>query len=197
MQRIGLTGGIASGKSTIAEHFRAAGVPVIDADQIARQLLEPDQDGWRALANAFGARFFNSDGSVNRSRLRKAIFHDDGIRATVNRLIHPLVRRMIHQQIDLLSDSASGLVVVEVPLLYEARWQGDFSKVVVVFVEKEVQIMRLVKRDGISVNEAEKVLAAQFDLKDKVAQADYVIDNSGLWEETLLQVERLINQFSV
>lgn len=198
---LALTGGIGSGKSTVAELFRAHGALVISADLVSRELLEPEAVGWRKIQAEFGPRFFTTTGQLDRAALRRAIFSDPTLRARLDTLLHPLIRARIGE---LVAGAArarwpvatrtppfAGLVV-EVPLLYEAGWQADFPFVVVVRSEEEQAIRRLMTRDQISRAEAQAALAAQLPLTTKLAQADAVIDNRGELAATARQVAELI-----
>lgn len=198
---LALTGGIGSGKSTVAELFRAHGALVISADQVGRALLEPGALGWLRLEEEFAGRFFDGAGRVDRVALRRAIFSDAELRAQVDSLLHPLIRAGIAA---LLAGSGSTVrpnptrsplypgIVVEVPLLFEAGWQDDFGCVVVVKSDEEQAVTRLMSRDLVSRSEAEAALTAQLPLHEKIARADQVIDNGGDQAATALQVARLI-----
>lgn len=198
---LALTGGIGSGKSTVAELFRAHGALVISADQVSRELLEPGAAGFRKLREGFGERFFTAAGQVDRVALRRAIFSDAALRARVDTILHPLIRERIGEMIAGADRKAWPTpartpvypgIVVEVPLLYEVGWQDDFSCVVVVSSEAEQAVVRLMARDRISRSEAEAALAVQLPMREKVARADQVIDNRGDLAATAQQVARLI-----
>ncbi len=188
--RIGLTGSIGTGKSRVAELFKAHGALVIDADKIGRLILEPGKKGWQALQAAFGERFFKADQTVNRQKLRSAIFTDRTLREELNSLLHPLIR----QEIKLACQEEAELTVVEIPLLYETGWQDDFDLVVVVAAADQTCLARIMARDGVSYSEAEQALAAQMSIKEKTALADHVIDNNGAWSDTVRQFDELISK---
>ncbi|NTV15754.1 MAG: dephospho-CoA kinase [Desulfobulbaceae bacterium] len=203
---LALTGGIGSGKSTVAEIFREHGALVLSADLVSRELLEPGERGWRQLRAEFGGRFFDPSGRLDRVALRQAIFADPGLRARLDSLLHPLIRARIAE----LVAGAAGAdwpiptrtprfpgIVVEVPLLYEAGWQNDFAFVVVVRSDDEQAIRRLLIRDQISRAEAEAAWAAQLPLAAKLARADASIDNRGELAETARQVAELIVRLGV
>jgi dephospho-CoA kinase len=202
---VALTGGIGSGKSTVAEMFRAHGALVISADQVGRELLEPGALGWQKLSEAFADRLFDGAGRVDRVALRLAIFSDPTLRSRVDGLLHPLIRARIA---DLVADNSGTSrpnpsrspsypgIVVEVPLLFEAGWQDDFGCVVVVWNEAEQAITRLMARDQVSRAEAEAALAAQMPLDEKITRADRVIDNRGDLATTALQVAQLIEKLA-
>ncbi len=191
--KIGLTGGMGSGKSSVASFLRAKKVGVyIDADQVCLELTQPGALGWQALKQSIAPFFFDRDNTIRRPLLRKAIFQDHELRALVDRLLHPLARAAIMQMIG--GDEkpvASRLVFIEAPLLFEACWEKDFDKIIVVFADYDRCLERLRKRDGITVQEARMALAAQWPLADKVMRADHVVDNSGSWADTCLQLHHL------
>lgn len=192
MLKVGLTGGIASGKSTVSEIFASLGAKILDADEVAREVLLPGQPGWTRLRQVFGRDFFNSDGTVRRKKLRKLVFADPEKRKQLNAIVHPEVMREINRRAETLSSSIkAGVLLVDVPLLLEVGVANRFDKVVVVYASKSVQIKRLMQRDGISEEEAKQALKAQMVLKKKVEQADYVIDNNGGLEETRIQVKQV------
>lgn len=200
---LALTGGIGSGKSTVAELFRAHGALVISADQVSRELLEPGAAGFRKLREEFGDRFITAAGQVDRVALRRAIFTDAALRARVDALLHPLIRARIAEMVaeadrqawptPTLTPVYPG-IVVEVPLLYEIGWQDDFGCVVVVSSAVEQALERLMARDRISRSEAEAALAVQLPMREKVVRTDLVIDNQGGPAATALQVAGLIER---
>jgi dephospho-CoA kinase len=192
MLKVGLTGGIASGKSTVSKIFASFGAKVLDADEVAREVLLPGQPAWTRLRQVFGEGFFHPDGTVKRKQLRKLVFADPEKRSQLNAIVHPEVMREINRRSEVLSSSAqNGVLLVDVPLLLEVGVANRFDKVVVVYVSESVQINRLQQRDGISEEEAKQALKVQMALSKKVEQADYLIDNSGTLEETLAQVEKV------
>ena len=192
MLKVGLTGGIASGKSTVSKIFASFGAKVLDADEVAREVLLPGQPAWTRLRQVFGEEFFHPDGTVKRKQLRKLVFADPEKRSQLNAIVHPEVMREINRRSEVLSSSAqNGVLLVDVPLLLEVGVANRFDKVVVVYVSESVQINRLQQRDGISEEEAKQALKVQMALSQKVKQADYLIDNSGTLEETLAQVEKV------
>jgi len=192
MLKVGLTGGIASGKSTVSRIFASFGAKVLDADEVAREVLLPGQPAWTRLRQAFGQEFFRPDGTVRRKQLRRLVFADAEKRSQLNAIVHPEVMKEIDRRYEILSSSVqNGVLLVDVPLLLEVGVANRFDKVVVVYVSERVQINRLQQRDGISEKEAKQALNAQMALSKKVEQADYLIDNSGTLEETLSQVEKV------
>ncbi|HIJ91252.1 MAG: dephospho-CoA kinase [Desulfobulbaceae bacterium] len=198
---VAITGGMGSGKSSVAAYLsEIGGATGLNADTICRRLLAPGDSGWLAVRTAFGERFFLPDQTIDRPLLRKVLFEDQEFRLELNTLLHPLVRKeicaCIEQEIDFLAKANSpsqALFVVEVPLLYEAHWEHDFSPVVVVYADEKTCLRRIMLRDRISVAEAEKAIQAQMPLPHKALLADHVIDNSGSWPDTCLQILHLRN----
>lgn len=189
---IGLTGGVGSGKSTVATFLgNRTGIEVINADEICRQLLKPNEEGWCAIKKVLDARFFVEDQSINRSLLRKELFDDQELRLQINNVIHPLARRRIKQIVTGKNKGAVKGYVVEVPLLFEAGWEDDFDAIVVVYAKKSVCLQRLMGRDGLNEKDAAAMLNAQWPMEEKILRADYVIDNSWFWADTCLQILRL------
>ena len=192
MLKVGLTGGIASGKSTVSRSFARLGAQILDADEVAREVVLPGKPAWTKLREAFGSEFFHADGRLNRSKLRQLIFADPEQRSRLNAIVHPEVMREIDLKSGQLTASVKdALVLVDVPLLLEVGVAHRFDKVIVVYASESVQIERLMQRDGISEEEARQALRAQIPLSRKLEQADYVIDNSGSPEETRMQVEKV------
>jgi len=192
MLKVGLTGGIASGKSTVSEAFARLGAKVLDADKVAREVVLPGQPAWLKLQQAFGPEFFLPDGEVNRSKLRRLVFANPEERSKLNAIVHPEVMREIDFRFEQLTSSAEhAVVLVDIPLLIEVGVAHRFDKVVVVYANESVQVMRLMQRDGLSREEARQGLSVQIDLREKARKADFVIDNSGTPGETQVQVEKV------
>ncbi|MFH7320959.1 dephospho-CoA kinase [Desulfurivibrio sp. D14AmB] len=189
---VAITGGIASGKSRVTRRLaQAHGLATIDVDQLARELLRPGQAGWLALEGRYGSRFWGAAATLDRSRLRRAIFADPSLRAEIDQLLHPLIREAMLAEVARLNPGGRERILVEVPLLYEAGWADDFSRVIVVWAPEEVCLARLLQRDGVSLAEARAAVAAQMPLREKAARADLLIDNSGPWEATCRQLEKI------
>ncbi len=190
---IGITGGIGSGKSTVGRFWSSHyNLPLFDLDAMCRLLLEKDEPGWVALRDLLGGSFFTADGELDRQRLRFAIFQDDALRLQVNELIHPLALQLMQRAVVGLH---APLALVDVPLLYEAGWQDEFQRIIVVFADRETCCRRTVARDGVSGEEALRALRAQLSLAEKALRADHVIDNSGCWLRTRLQVAHLADLY--
>ena len=192
MLKVGLTGGIASGKSTVSEAFARLGAKVLDADEVAREVVLPGKPAWTKLRHTFGSEFFHPDGRLNRSKLRRLVFADPEQRSRLNAIVHPEVMREIDFRFEQLTSSAEhAVVLVDIPLLIEVGVAHRFDKVVVVYANESVQVMRLMQRDGLSREEARQALSVQIDLREKAKKADFVISNSGTPGETQAQVEKV------
>ena len=189
MLEVGLTGGIASGKSTVAAMFRELGAHLIDADLLARRAVEPGSPALEEIKREFGPRAVGPDGGLDRAFLRQRIFSDEAARARLNSIVHPRVNELMQAEKTALGrEDPQGVLLVDVPLLYETGGQDRFAAVVVVYVPREVQIARLMERDRADRGQAEQALAAQMPLEQKRSRAKFVVDNSGSMEETRKQV---------
>lgn len=194
--RIGLTGGIATGKSTVSNMLAAHGVHIVDADIIARDVMNPGQPLLAAVANRFGPEFLLPEGGLDRRRMAEHIFNRPEEREALNAIVHPAIRAEIRRQVDAAEAAdPTGIVAADIPLLYESGLEGLYEKVAVVYVPRDMQLARLTLRDGLAPEQAESRLNAQLDIEEKKRRADFVIDNSGTLEETQRQVEGLLEQW--
>jgi dephospho-CoA kinase len=192
MLRVGLTGGLASGKSTVAALFRDLGAIVIDADRIAHELLVPGGGAEREVVARFGAGIVGADGAIDRKALAAIVFADPGALADLNALVHPKVRAEIARRIaDASSQPGTSVALVDAALLVESGIQKDLDALVVVACTPETQIARAVARGGLTEADARARLAAQTPLQAKLAVANFVIDNEGSLEVTKVQVRRV------
>jgi len=197
MRVIGLTGGIASGKSLVASMLRSLGATVLSADEVARDVVTPGSEALEGIVQAFGPEMIRPDGTLDRKRLGDLIFRDASARARLNAIMHPRIHRILQAQVDRLrTTTAPAVIIVDIPLLLDTASRDYLSLdgVIVVSVDKETQIARLRSRQGLGREAAEKRLQAQRPLAEKVAEADWVIDNSGSPAQTRGQVETLWNQ---
>lgn len=189
---IGLTGGIATGKSTVSSMLTRKGALLVDADVIAREVMLPGHPVLAEVAAYFGQDVIQADGQLDRKKLGEIIFHDEKKRQALNEITHPAIRREIRKQMtDYEAAYPDRLVVVDIPLLYESELQSLFEKVIVVYVPREIQLHRLMERDNITKERAEARLNSQMDIEQKKQLADEVIDNSGTLEKTSFQVDEL------
>lgn len=188
----GLTGGIATGKSTVSNMFRQLGAPIVDADVIARLVVEPDRPAWRDLVAHFGRGILLPDRRINRPKLAGIVFSDAAERDKLNRIVHPRVREeAARQTADFLREDPKRPVIQDVPLLIETGLYKQMDKVILVYVDQQTQLRRLIERDSLAEEEALKRIRAQMPIEEKRAYADYVIDNRGSLEETRSQVVRI------
>ena len=192
--RIGLTGGIASGKSTVARELERLGAVIIDADVLARDVVALGTEGLKAVVARFGDAVLAADGSLDRRALAGIVFADPQARADLNAIIHPRVRE---RAAELEAAAPAGAVVVHViPLLVETGQQDDFDAVVVVDTTVEEQLRRLTRRDSLTQTEAEQRVAAQASREERLGAATHVIDSSGPVRETMRQVDELWRNLS-
>jgi dephospho-CoA kinase len=186
---VGLTGGIATGKSTVSALFEVAGALIVDADRIAREVVRKDLPGWRAIVAHFGEGILMADGGIDRKLLAGIVFNDPSQRAALNRILHPLVRSEIGARCAVLARSRRGeVVIVDLPLLFEVGWQQGLDEVILVYAPAAVQLQRLLARDRLTREEARARLDSQMPIEKKKALATLIIDNSGSMEHTRLQV---------
>jgi dephospho-CoA kinase len=192
---IGLTGGIASGKSTVAEMLRQRGAAVIDADRLGHRVLEPGSEGWHEVVTAFGPEVLAPDGSIDRKRLGALVFANPVARQRLNAISHPRIRAMAEEAIAQLRQAGTvPLAVLDAALLFEAGWDDLCDEVWVVSAPEEVALERLVSRNGLSVAAARERFRAQLPVEEKRARGDVVIENSGTLAELERQVEAVWQQ---
>ena len=192
--RVGLTGGIGSGKSTVARLLAERGAVVIDADELAREAVAPGTSGLRAIESRFGPGVLRSDGTLDRPALGRIVFADEAARHDLNAIVHPEVRRLAGERERLAPHGA--IVVHVIPLLVETGQQGGFDAVVVVDAPEEAQVSRVMARDGVNADAARARLRAQSSRADRLAAATHVVDNSGGEDLLRERVERLWGQLS-
>jgi len=190
MLLVGLTGGIASGKSVIAERLAEHGAVVVDADKIAREVVEPGTPALTRIAEEFGSAVIAPDGSLDRAALGSIIFADEGQRRILNAITHPAVRELSHRRFaEAGAADPDAIVVYDVPLLSEARGKDEFDLVVVVSAPEAVRIERMVSLRGMSRAEAESRIRSQVPEADRRALADILIESGGTLDETLAQAD--------
>lgn len=188
---LGVTGGIASGKSLVTEIFRSLGALVVSADELAREAVLPGSETLYRLVGQFGRDILQADGSLDRKTLAERVFTNAGAREALNRITHPAIAALAEKRLQELSQQAGRLVVYEAPLLFEAGADKRVDAVLVVRVDEPLQIERLMRRNGLTEGQARARIAAQMPQAEKVARADYVIDNSGSPEATSEQVRKI------
>jgi dephospho-CoA kinase len=189
---VGLTGGIATGKSTFSAALRARGVPVIDADALARAAVAPGSPALAEIARALGPWVLGPDGALDRKKVGEVVFADAAARRRLEAVTHPAVRRLALEEALRLAGEGHALAFYDVPLLYEVGLDRELDCVVVVHSPRAVQRERLARRDGLSPEEAEARLAAQLDIDEKAARADFVVENAGPLEALGPKADRLL-----
>ncbi|HZG79975.1 MAG TPA: dephospho-CoA kinase [Brevibacillus sp.] len=189
---LGLTGGIATGKSTITGMLRERGIPVIDADQIARDVVEPGKPAYEAIVAHFGREILLADGQIDRKKLGEIVFSDELERQKLNAIVHPEVRRVMREEAETAEKNGASIVFMDIPLLFESKLQHMVDKIVVVYAPAHMQLARMMERDELQEEQAQKRLRAQFPIDQKKADADFLIDNSGSREEAERQVEEML-----
>jgi dephospho-CoA kinase len=182
---IGLTGGVASGKTTVSEVLREEGAILIDADQIARGLVQPKTAAWQELVRAFGNEILERDGSIHRQKLASLIFSNPRQRSVLNRILHPRIRKEIRRRLKGIEQkNPEAIVVIDAPLLIETGGHREMDKVIVVACTETQQVERLRRRNQLSEEQARAMLSSQMSLEEKKRVADYVICNDGSPEAT-------------
>ncbi len=189
---IGLTGGIASGKSTVSAFLQDKGYTIIDADLAARMVVEVGQPAYLAIVEAFGKGILQENGQIDRAGLGAIIFNDQTKRNLLNGIVHPAVRSMMLSHKDEAIESGKQTVIMDIPLLFESDLTWMVDRTIVVTVEEDVQLSRLMKRNELTEEEAASRISSQLPLREKAEKADAVIDNNGSVEDTLKQVEELL-----
>ncbi|WP_096436051.1 dephospho-CoA kinase [Alteribacter populi] len=194
---IGLTGGIASGKSTVSAMIQGWGIPVVDADVIAREVVEPEQDAYEKIVQAFGNEITNEDRTIHRKKLGAIIFNNEEKRKLLNSIVHPAVRTEMKRQRDDFLAKGYKNVVLDIPLLIESELTYLVDKSLLVYLDKQTQLERLIQRDQSSEDEAMSRIRSQMPLDDKQDLVDAVVDNSGSVANTKLQVMKVLQKWGV
>ena len=190
----GLTGGIGSGKSTVAQRWRARGLPVVDADELARQIVAPGSEGLHAIVSEFGAAMLHDDGSLDRGALARLVFADTQARRQLESITHPRVHARLEQVVEELTKAEQPLACYEAPLLIETGRADQFRPVVVVTVPEDVQVVRTMRREGTDSEPVVARLRSQAPLSKKIPLADHLIDNSGPLGETIRQADSVLDR---
>jgi dephospho-CoA kinase len=190
LKLIGLTGGVGSGKSTVAGMFADLGATVVDADEATHAVYAPGTEGFDAIVDAFGRQYVR-DGRIDRKRLGDLVFKDDAARLRLNEIVHPRVREWMTARTAEAVDRGALVVIQDVPLLFESGLEDLFSATVLVYARPQTQVERLVEERGLSRDRAGSMLAAQMPIDEKRPLATFVIDNDGDLDETRRQVEEV------
>lgn len=189
---IGLTGGIASGKSTVSNMIRNLGFEVIDADIAARKVVEPGEPAYFKIVESFGEHILTEDGRIDRPKLGSIIFQNEEKRLLLNSIVHPAVRKLMMDEKEEILRKGARAVFLDIPLLFESKLTYMVDRIILVYVDEKTQLKRLMDRNGFTEKEATDRIRSQMPLKEKVALADAVIDNNGTLEETREQLIDLL-----
>lgn len=192
MKWIGLTGGIASGKSTVSRIIVNSGIPVIDADQLAREVVRPGSEGYEEVIQAFGLSAVSADGELDRKVIGEVVFRDKSKLAVLESIIHPRVRRLAEERRRELESKGYSIAIYDVPLLFEKKMKPLFDSVITVVCAPDIQLKRLMDRDKIEKEEALRKISAQLTMTEKAAQSDHVIENNSDLEALERSVKTLI-----
>jgi dephospho-CoA kinase len=191
MRVVGLTGGIGSGKSTVAEMLRELGATVIDADEGTRAVQARESEGLGRMVEEFGVGILTPAGDLDRPRLAEVVFHDPEKRKRLNEIVHPLVRHWMAERQREAMERGDAVVVMDIPLLFEARGSGAFETVVLVYAPEQLQMLRLMELRGLSAEQARARIAAQMPIEEKRRLASHVIQNTGTMADLRREVERV------
>lgn len=195
MKVIGLTGGIASGKSTVSNYLRELGAVILDADVIAREVVKPGEIAWQEIVQYFGSEILTPERELDRIKLGQIVFNNPEARRKLNQITHPRVKEEISKRLSFMAvQSPDAIAVVDAPLLIEAGLTNMVDEVWLVMVDEKTQVLRLIIRDKCTEEEACRRIASQMPLKEKLERADKVIDNNGTIENTLRQVDNYWNK---
>ncbi|SIS49741.1 dephospho-CoA kinase [Salimicrobium salexigens] len=194
---IGLTGSIATGKSTVSRMFAEWDIPVIDADKLSREVVEPGEAAYEKIVDFFGDKVLLHTGEIDRPALGKIIFGDEEKRKQLNAIVHPEVRKRMIEKREYYKEQGENAVVLDIPLLYESGLTDYVNRTMVVFVDEGVQLQRLMERDGSAREDATERIASQINIEEKARMADAVINNNGSVEETKIQVRKQLEEWGV
>jgi len=191
MKLVGLTGTIGAGKSTVSAYLTKLGARIVDADLLSRRAAEPGSEGAVRIREAFGDSVFFEDGTLDRKKVASIVFADDAAREKLNAALHPVIFSMMEAEIEKFrEEDPDGMIVLDVPLLFESGWDERVEETLVVTAQEEVCLARVIARDGCTHEAAKARLDAQMPAGEKCARADHVIDNSGTLEELYQQIDR-------
>lgn len=190
MKIVGLTGGISSGKSTVSSYLKQLKIPVIDADEVARKVVEPNSQGAIEIRKAFGSDVFEEDGSLNRQKLGSLIFSNAENRQKLDELLQPLIKIMILDEIEEYRQKGETMIVLDLPLLFEKQYEELCEEIIVVYIPKELQLERLMRRNQYTKQEALSRIDSQLSIEEKRKRATVLLDNQGTIQQLYQQVEQ-------
>ncbi|HEY4601097.1 MAG TPA: dephospho-CoA kinase [Cerasibacillus sp.] len=194
---IGLTGSIASGKSTVSLMFDDFNIPVIDADKLAREVVLPGEPAYNEIIETFGEDMLRKDRSIDRKKLGEVVFADKEKLEKLNKIVHPAIRQRMLEKRDAYIEAKEKCVVLDIPLLFENKLQHLVDRTVLVYVDESVQLERLMKRDNFTEIEAKQRINSQLPLKEKARLADAIINNNGSKHESFIQLEQLLTEWEI
>ncbi|MEH7222998.1 dephospho-CoA kinase [Bacillus sp. JJ1566] len=194
---IGLTGGIASGKSTVSQMFKEAGIVVIDADVIARKVVEVGEEAYEQIVQSFGEDILLPDKTIDRPKLGSVVFFSEEKRLLLNSIVHPAVRKQMLKEKEEHLNNGKETVVLDIPLLFESKLTSLVDRTILVYVDHETQLVRLMNRNNLNKKDAVARINSQMPLKDKIQLADAVIDNNGTIEATKDQFHEICKQWGI
>ena len=190
MKIVGLTGGISSGKSSVSSYLKQLKIPVIDADEVARKVVEPNSQGAIEIRKAFGSAVFEEDGSLNRKKLGALIFSNAENRQKLDDLLQPLIKIMILDEIEEHRQKGENMIVLDLPLLFEKQYEELCEEIIVVYIPKELQLERLMRRNQYTKQEALSRIDSQLSIEEKRKRATVLLDNQGTIQQLYQQVEQ-------
>ena len=190
MKIVGLTGGISSGKSTVSSYLKQLKIPVIDADEVARKVVEPNSQGAKEIRKTFGSDVFEEDGSLNRQKLGELVFSNAENRQKLDELLQPLIKIMILEEIEAYRQKGENMIVLDLPLLFEKQYEELCEEIIVVYVPRELQLERLMKRNQYTKQEALSRIDSQLSIEEKRKRATVLFDNQGTIQQLYHQVEQ-------
>ena len=191
---VGLTGGIVSGKSTVALMFKDLGAKIVDADKLGHSVILPHKPAWEKIVKIFGKDVLQNDLTIDREKLGKIVFANQSLLKKLNDITHPEITKIIKKEIDSLKNKTYNqkkILIIDAALIYEAKIDRLMDKIIVVYIDEDEQIKRLIKRNNLSKDEALQRIKSQMPIEEKVKMADYVIDNSNSLDKTKKQVEKI------
>ena len=194
---IGLTGGIASGKSTVSTILKSMGLALIDADIIAREVVNVGAEAYHQIVETFGIEVLLPDQTIDRKKLGSIIFNDEEKRVLLNQIVHPAVRKKMIKEKERYLSNGEKTVILDIPLLFESKLTKLVDRTLLVYVNSEVQLERLMKRDNLSQEDALARISSQMPLHEKINLADAIIDNNGTFEELEAQIHQLLTKWNV
>ncbi|UOQ94106.1 dephospho-CoA kinase [Halobacillus shinanisalinarum] len=194
---IGLTGSIASGKSTVSQMFHDLKIPVVDADIISREVVNIGEPAYEKIVHSFGEKVLYDDKTINRKQLGEIVFNSREKRQQLNQIVHPEVRKEMLRQRDAYKADATAAVVLDIPLLFESKLTDYADRTLVVYVDEEIQLTRLMERDQSGIDEAKQRISSQIPVRKKAEMADAVIDNTGTIEQSYTQLKSILKKWNI